>query len=51
MRGSCVFGRDRGNTTTALGSQEWFMSATGGETETPRGVREGSVIVKVFVTN
>lgn len=41
----------RGETTTALGSQEWLISATRGDTEMPIGVRDGVVSVKVFVAN
>ena len=45
------FWDDRGKTMTALGSQEWLISATSGDTDTPTGVNEGEVNAKVFVTN
>lgn len=41
----------RGNTTTAFGRHEWFMSATSGDTVAPMGVSEGEVRANVFVMN
>ena len=41
----------RGNTTTAFGRHEWFVSATSGDTVAPMGVSEGEVNAKVFVMN
>jgi hypothetical protein len=53
MSGSCARGSSaaRGKTTTAFGSQEWLISAMGGETATPSGVKEGAVNVSEFVVN
>ena len=41
----------RGNTTTAFGTHEWFVSATSGDRTTPMGVSEGEVKAIVFVMN
>lgn len=41
----------RGNTTTALGSQEWLIRATDGATQAPSGLSVGVVAVNVFVVN
>jgi hypothetical protein len=41
----------RGNTTTAFGRHEWFVSATSGDTVAPMGVSEGEVKANVFVMN
>lgn len=53
INGSCVFAfpDERGKTTTAFGSQEWLISAIRGDTDAPSGVSDGSLTVKVFVTN
>ena len=41
----------RGNTKTAFGRHEWFVSATSGDTVAPMGVSEGEVSANVFVMN
>ena len=53
MRGSSPFAVSvaRGKTTTALGSQEWFISATVGDTHEPKGAKDGVEIVNVLVVN
>jgi len=53
MRGSLPFAVSAalGKTTTALGSQEWFISATVGDTQEPKGARDGVETVNVLVVN
>ena len=42
---------ERGNTMTALGTQEWLKRAAMGEIHVPRGSREGDASVKVLIVN
>ena len=53
MRGSSPFvvSVARGKTTTALGSHEWFISATVGDTQEPKGARDDVETVNVLVVN